>query len=184
MYQFKGKQKMLIISLKKVSKNEQHDYAHKLLSVLLRKNGIEYGSETKIEYGDKGKPFLAEYPDVYYNLTHADGITACLVCGRECGIDAEPVKKVRPAVIRRAFSENEQRIMDAVPEQDKAEMFTRFWTLKEAYVKTLGIGISYPLDKVEFAFEDKKIVTNIKGYEFVQYILCGGKYIVSYCIKE
>ncbi|MBQ8297619.1 MAG: phosphopantetheine-protein transferase, partial [Ruminococcus sp.] len=65
-----------MISLKELPHKEQHSYAHRLLRECLKACGIEYNENTPIVYGELGKPSLAEFPDVHYNVTHADGITA------------------------------------------------------------------------------------------------------------
>ncbi len=174
---------MLIISMKSIPKSAQHDYAHRLLRVCLAKCGVDYNENTAVVRGAQGKPSLAEYPDLHYNVTHSDGITACVVCDTECGIDAERVREYRPNVIKRVFSEGEKTLIENAPDEEKNLLFFRLWTLKEAYVKTLGIGISYPMNTVEFSFEGGEIRTDIEGYSFKQYILGGGEFVVSVCEK-
>lgn len=175
---------MLIISTKQIPKSSQHDYAHSLLRVCLAKKGINYNENTKIMRSEMGKPSLAEYPDVHYNVTHSDGITACKVSENECGIDAERVRAFRPNVIKRTFSENEKALMETAPDEEKNLLFFRLWTLKEAYVKAMGIGVSYPMNTAEFSFDGSEIRTNIEGYSFKQYILSDGEFVVSVCEKK
>lgn len=176
---------MLIISLKSVPKDGQHSHAHSLLRACLILHGIEYTCDTPLSVGEYGKPSLAEHPEIRFNLTHSDGIAACIVSGHECGIDAEPVKKYRPNVVRRAFSEEEKAALDALAsDEERAMLFTRIWTLKEAYVKALGIGISFPLNTVSFSFADGRITASVEDFEFRQYIVDGGKAVVSVCIKK
>ncbi len=175
---------MLIISTKQVPKSAQHDYAHSLLRVCLAKKGIDYDKDTKILHSEMGKPSLTEYPDIHYNVTHADGITACTVGESECGIDAERVRAYRPNVIKRTFSESEKALMESTPDEEKNLLFFRLWTLKEAYVKAIGIGVSYPMNTVEFSFDGSEIRTDIEGYSFKQYILNDGEYVVSVCEKK
>lgn len=172
---------MLIISLKKLSHDKQHEYAHKLLRSCLKKSGIDYSDKTEIICGEYGKPALADYPGIHYNITHADGITACITGKTECGIDAEMVRRYRPNVIRRAFSDAEKKLMDEAAEEEKNLLFFRLWTLKEAYVKAIGIGVSYPMSTAEFSFDGDEIIADIEGYSFKQYILGDGEYVVSIC---
>ncbi len=174
---------MLIISLKKIPKSGQHEYAHKLLRECLKPFGIDYTENTPIAKSEHGKPSLAEYPHIHYNVTHSDGITACISACKECGIDAERVRDYRPNVIKRAFSESEKALIEKAPDEEKNLLFFRLWTLKEAYVKALGIGVSYPLNTAEFSFDGGEIRTNIKGYSFKQYLLGGGAFVVSVCEK-
>lgn len=171
---------MLIISLKELPHSGQHEYAHKLLGSCLKACGIEYSENTRITIGEYGKPSLTDYPSVHYNVSHADGITVCLVSGNECGADAEKIRPYRPNVIKRAFSESEKALIENAPESERDLLFFRLWTLKESYVKALGIGVSYPMKTAEFSFDGDEIVTNIKGYGFKQYVI-DGRFVAAVC---
>ncbi len=172
---------MLMISIKDMDKKELHTHAHRLLRECLRPLGIDYGEDTPVIKGKMGKPSLADRPDIHYNLSHANGIAACIVSEQECGIDCENVREHRPNVMKRAFSANERQMVENASAEERDLLFFRLWTLKEAYVKALGTGISYPMDKAEFSFRGGEIVTNIKDCRFRQYIISGGKYVVAVC---
>lgn len=174
---------MLMISITDMDKRAFHGHAHKMLRECLRVKGIEYGENTPVVKGELGKPSLAEHPEIHYNLSHANGIAACMVSDCECGIDCENVRDFRPNVMKRAFSDKEREMVEKAPESEKNLLFFRLWTLKEAYVKALGIGISYPMNTAEFSFDGENIITEIKGFRFRQYILKGGRYVVSLCEK-
>jgi len=171
---------MLEISLEKIPRAKQHDYAHAMLSKQLAELDIDCVSAV-ICRNSHGKPFLQDYPDIHFNLSHADGITACYVGRYEAGIDAEKIRPYRDGVLKRAFSDAERLLIEKT--SDKDLMFFRLWTLKESFVKALGIGVSYPLKTAEFGFDGERIVTDIKGYRFRQYIIAG-RYVVSLCRKE
>lgn len=176
---------MLLISLMEVPKKEQRNHAHNLLRECLKTRKINYiTDQTPITRGEHGKPSLAEYPEIMYNMSHANGIAVCLMTDRECGVDCEGVRPYRPNVVKRAFSDSEKQLIENAPESERDLLFFRLWTLKEAYVKAIGIGISYPLNTVEFSFEGNKITTSVEGYKFRQYILKDGKFVVSVCIKK
>ena len=172
---------MLMISMTDIEKRQLHDHAHKLLRECLKLRCVEYNDTTPITKGKFGKPALAERPDIHYNLSHANGIAACMISDYECGIDCENVRSYRPNVAKRVFSENEQKMFEAAPENEKDILFFRLWTLKEAYVKAIGVGISYPMNSVEFSFSGDEIISNRDECRFRQYTIDGGKYIVSVC---
>ncbi len=174
---------MLMISITDMEKKAFHSHAHRLLRECLRPYGIDYNEDTPVIKGKMGKPALAEHPDIHYNLSHADGIAACMVSDGECGIDCERIRTFRPNVMKRAFSVSERSMVENAPEDMKNELFFRLWTLKEAYVKAIGTGISYPLDTVVFGFENGAITTNVQEFRFRQYIICGGEFVVSVCEK-
>ncbi len=167
-----------------IPKKMQHDHAYKLLRECLKTRNIAYSEDLRIEKGKYGKPYLAEYPDVRYNISHAESIAACIVSDSECGIDCEKVNKLREGVLRRAFSEKEREMISSAEEDERDLLFFRLWTLKESYIKAIGTGLSYPLETAEFLLNSGKFHTNIKGWHFRQYILRENKYVVSICEKS
>lgn len=175
---------MLMISIMDIPKKMQHDHAHNLLRECLKSRKISYSENSAIAKGEYGKPYLADYPDVKYNISHADGISACIVSDSECGIDCEKVRKLREGVLRRAFSEREREIIAGAAEEERDLLFFRLWTLKESYIKAIGTGLSYPLETAEFLPSSREIHTNIKGYHFKQYLLRENKFVVSLCTKS
>lgn len=172
---------MLMISMTNTDKKQLHSYAHKMLREALKLRNVNYTEYTPIIKNDMGKPSLAERPDIHYNLSHAEGIAACMISDYECGIDCEKVRDFRPNVIKRVFSENEKKMFEDTPDSEKALLFFKLWTLKEAYVKAIGIGISYPMDKAEFSFSENGITSNIDGCRFRQYIIGKKRFVVSIC---
>lgn len=172
---------MLMISIQDIPKGEQHTHAHRLLRECLKPLNIDYSENTAITKNKYGKPSLSEYPEIKYNISHADGVSACIVSEYECGIDCESVREYRPNVMKRAFSENEKNMILSAPENQHNLLFFRLWTLKESYIKAIGMGLSFPLNQADFSFENNKITSNITDCRFRQYILHDGKFIVSIC---
>jgi 4'-phosphopantetheinyl transferase len=54
-------------------------------------------------------------------------------------------------IAARFFAPAECRQLDAAPADSRRELFFAFWTLKEAYIKATGHGLSMPL--ADFAFD-------------------------------
>lgn len=173
---------MILISIKDIPKKKQSAHAHALLRECLKKYGINYSDDTPVTKNKYGKPSLTERKDIHFNLSHADGITACFVSDAECGIDCELIREYRPNVMKRVFSDSEQKMLMSAPENERDMMFFRLWTLKEAYIKAIGIGLSFPMRDIEFSFGNGCIFSNAEEYEFKQYII-KNKYIVSICKK-
>ncbi len=173
---------MLIISLKALTHEQQHDYAHSLLKSCLLYHGTELNEDKDFIFNKYGKPSLKDFPDIHFNVTHADGITAAVTSCVPCGIDAEPVREYRPNVMRRVFSESERKLVEEALPEKRDELFFRLWTLKESYVKMLGIGISYPMKTVEFSFEGGGIISSAENCRFRQYVI-DGRFVVSVCRK-
>lgn len=100
--------------------------------------------------GPHGRPEL--HPScgraLSFNLTHTHGYVACAVSGSpEVGVDAERLRE-RPSLLgvaERFFSRAEVEGLAALPEPDRLRHFFTTWTLKEAYLKARGVGLSLPL---------------------------------------
>ena len=172
---------MILFSTEEVPKAEQHKHAHLLLSKALKEFGIDYVPDvTPVVFGEHGKPSLAGHPEIHYNISHADGIAAVKVSEFECGIDCERVRECDPRVMKRVCTQAEQAAIKSAPENERALLFFRLWTLKEAYVKALGRGLSFPMCQAEFAFEGDEILTALSGCSFSQYVV-NDEFIVAVC---
>jgi len=109
----------------------------------------------ELVYGARGKPALAPgYADtgLRFNVSHCDDLTLyAFSCGREIGIDVEAVRPIGDAddIAARFFSQREKRAYRALEPGDRPLGFFQCWTRKEAFIKALGDGLSYPLDRFD-----------------------------------
>ena len=176
---------LLMITLSKADdKSSQHKLAYSLLRECLRPLGIGYTDDTPLLIGKHGKPALEEHPDVHFNVSHSSGIAACIVSERKCGIDCEKVGSYRQRVAERVCTEAEKAMLAEVTGDELDTLFFRLWTLKEAFIKAIGIGLAYPMNTVGFSFSGDEIICTEAGYSFRQYVLRGGEYVVSVCEKD
>ncbi len=128
--------------------------AHGLLRRVLAQHTGVVPQALLFETGDYGRPEFSG-PEatgpLRFNLTHTPGLAACAVAdGRAIGVDAEHLARnidLR-AVSARVFSAAERHGLDALSGKDATERFFLLWTLKEAYVKALGLGFSLPLRNI------------------------------------
>lgn len=103
-------------------------------------------------YGAQGKPAFppdAEGNRIRFNLTRSQGLGLLAVqVDEDLGIDLE---RVRPfpdalAVARRLFAPAEYEALRSLPSEEHSIAFFRYWTRKEAVVKSLGRGLSIPVN--------------------------------------
>ena len=134
--------------------------AHGLLRTTLSGFSDLRPNDWRFEAGSHGKPALAPGISVLplsFNLSHARGIVACVVAlGADVGLDVELVTRITDwrGIASRYFSASEVAQIDCVAEGDRATRFFELWTLKEAYAKALGVGLSQALDAAAFALAD------------------------------
>jgi 4'-phosphopantetheinyl transferase len=137
----------------------QYLSAHALLRQVLSNYAPYRPEQWRFLRGPHGKPEIAlvpGMPPLHFNLSHTRGMVACIV-GYDCvcGIDVEeiqPNKDLR-SVAPTIFSEAELSYLDAQDEATWLQHFFTLWTLKEAYVKAIGLGLSVPLRQISFYFD-------------------------------
>lgn len=159
---------------------EQHKIAYALLSEALEKHfGI---TGFTIEKNEKGKPFLAEYPDVHFNISHCDGLAVCGISSGEIGVDAELIRGFSQKVMTRIFSEEEQSLISSSENPDTD--FFRIWTLKESLCKFTGDGIFSGLSEYSFDISrDEPVCPKAADKIFTQKII-EKKWVVSVCAHD
>jgi 4'-phosphopantetheinyl transferase len=137
--------------------------AHRLLCYALKRT---YGIEPRPEdwgAGQNGKPYLKNIKGIHFNISHSGRVAMCAVNNEPVGVDVEMVRPFSDNVIRRIMSAEEREALASVQDRDK--LFFKIWTLKEAYLKFTGSGIS-ALDSITVYPTKDGIVTNAEGCKF------------------
>lgn len=124
------------------------------------------------DVGPGGKPVLAGYSHgLSFNLSHSRGRAVIAVSdGREVGIDVE---EERPdvdmlSIASAYFCRSElAAIRSAPPVQQRSEVF-RFWVAKEAVLKGEGLGLGFPLDRLEIRFGADRQSARVRSLDRVR----------------
>jgi 4'-phosphopantetheinyl transferase len=88
-----------------------------------------------------------------FSLSHTRGLVVCAVAIKDAvGVDVEwPGREVAHAELsRRFFAPAEADWLAALPPEEQHAAFFELWTLKEAFIKAVGVGMAMPL--ADFAF--------------------------------
>jgi len=93
----------------------------------------------QISYGKFGKPYLSDFPQCHFNISHSGQYVVCAVYNAPIGVDIQQIVPYRSDVAIRVFSPAELRQIEN--SSDPSAEFTRLWTRMEARIKALGIGI-------------------------------------------
>ena len=125
-----------------------------LRKLLAARLGVQPES-VEFRYGVRGKPALADRcaeSGLRFNLSHAVDVAACAFSWvPEIGIDIESIRVIPDAeeIAARFFSRRENEAYRGLDPDDRPQGFFNCWTRKEAFVKALGDGLSYPLDRFD-----------------------------------
>jgi len=97
-------------------------------------------SKQKFAYTMYGKPYLSNYSNVHFNISHSGEYVICAVSNKPVGVDIQKIGQYNYDVAKRVCNETElKQIEDSL---DKASEFTKLWTQKEAVLKMYGTGIA------------------------------------------
>ncbi|UCE62812.1 MAG: 4'-phosphopantetheinyl transferase superfamily protein [Nitrospirota bacterium] len=121
--------------------------------VLSRYLGVEPAA-LEFTRNEFGKPALAEPSGcpITYSLSHTKGLSVCAVAFEQMiGVDVESLQRTpsHRDISKRFFAAPEAAYLETIDEGQKRAEFIRLWTLKEAFVKARGLGLSIPLNSFE-----------------------------------
>ena len=129
-----------------------------------------------IEYGKNGKPF-SKKSNLHFNISHSGEWVALAVGQNEIGVDIECHNIGNEKLAKRVFTPLEQSWL----KENEQSAFEHLWTLKEAVMKQLGIGLSLgaqSFDVLAFLKNDFVCVDNNKLYAKTKFF---DNYAISVC---
>ena len=142
-----------------------------LLTKALGKNGVA----PDLAYGENSKPYLADKTNTHFSITHSDQWVFLAVADCEIGIDAQLPRKVCPRLAARSTSPEEL----AWVKENTEPNFTRLWTMKEAYLKYTGTGLTVPVRSITVSVppadgydEQNECYWSLLAYEGIPLSVC------------
>lgn len=101
-------------------------------------------SELKISKTAHGKPILKSHPQLHFNISHSGKKWAIALSEYSIGVDIQHIKnKDYQKLWCRFFHPQEVHFLNSLDKQEQLNHFFKIWTMKEAYVKCIGTGISH-----------------------------------------
>jgi len=126
---------------------------HRAISHLWPRKGTDW----RFVRNEYGKPRVEPECGLRFNLANSVEMVVCVAgWGGEVGVDVEPYTRAG-AILELAnevFSPLELAQLERLPQDLKLERALSLWTLKEAYIKARGMGLSLPLKEISFLFDD------------------------------
>lgn len=152
-----------------VGKGDLWKSGREIVRKLLLLSGIE--EPVEICESQYGKPYIKEYDNIEFNISDTDSYIAVAINDENIavGIDIESLeRKYNPKIVEKIFTENEKKEMEK--SSNKAHTFYEIWTLKEAYLKAIGTGLTREIrmiDTTKESFRQNCLVRIIQKYNLV-----------------
>jgi 4'-phosphopantetheinyl transferase len=108
-----------------------------------------------------GKPKLKLDNGIFFNLSHTKGVAVIAVSKIEqLGIDIEKINSEKKVdnVVTYYFHPDESKLLKSLPSDKVVKTFYSIWTLKEAYIKAKGLGLSIALNQFNFELPSEKLL--------------------------
>jgi 4'-phosphopantetheinyl transferase len=125
--------------------------------------------EIGIVAGDRGKPRLAG-SELSFSAARTAGFALYATSWTmEVGVDIEAIRATADidGIVARFMSPAEQRALMCLPPRQRLEACFQCWTRKEAFVKGIGTGLSFPLRDVDVWDGDGRSTT-VSGWSVHQ----------------
>jgi 4'-phosphopantetheinyl transferase len=113
-------------------------------------------ADWRFEEGTFGRPEIVARsgcPPLRFSLSHTHGLAACAVTlEMDIGLDVEAIDRDIDvaSIAEHVFSVQERQCLAACGGSEQRDLFFRYWTLKEAYIKAVGAGMTLPLQSISF----------------------------------
>jgi 4'-phosphopantetheinyl transferase len=137
-------------SIKNKHLHKRYVEIHAQLRIVLGDATDAAPEQLRIHKAEYGKPYLADFPDLAFNLSHtANKMVVAMAYNCALGVDIEQCKlrKTLAALVDKCFAQEEKSYWQQLPEAQQAQAFYQFWVRKEAFVKATGRGIALGLNQ-------------------------------------
>ena len=166
--------------------------ARELLLSALKKEYALSEECLRVERGEKGKPYLAGYPDIHISISHSGPYVACAFGDKPVGIDLEMWKahpKWRRIVDKMHPREQEElmQVCGGIISPDTMEPVREFcdlWVRKESFLKALGEGLRIPLAAFDTTCEPVGQELRKEVYVLRTYPLEQERLSMAVCVQE
>ena len=141
-----------------------------LLRYALRNEYAITDIKPEFVFGNNGKPYLKQYPEIFFSLSHCRNACACILSKNETAVDITDIRKI---MLRTAkyFCSTEELEAAQTAKDIPAELI-RLWTMKECYSKIDGSGLS----------ADFKLITSKKLSDI--HIIKNERYYAAYFSEQ
>ncbi|KPJ67459.1 MAG: hypothetical protein AMJ43_04175 [Coxiella sp. DG_40] len=151
-----------------IQHQERFIVVHGILRQLLANYLSTASKKINFIYDNYGKP---KVENIRFNISHSQDLALfAFTKYSDVGVDIEFVKKDFDGdnIAHRFFSEYEIQSLSKLPSAKRSSAFFNCWTRKEAFIKAIGKGLSFPLNKfdVDISHSQKSLLLNVRSNEY------------------
>lgn len=117
-----------------------------------------------LRHSREGQPYLENHPEIHLSFTRTEGLLGLALAPWPVGLDAETRKPLDSFVARKILGSGERASLG--DSKDPEGDLLRYFTLKEAYGKAMGTGLSYEFRKTGFSFQGEHITSPLPCCRF------------------
>jgi 4'-phosphopantetheinyl transferase len=123
-------------------------YAHSAMRLILANYLNTKACALEFKVYSHGKPYL-DCSAIEFNLSHSkDKALLAVGLNYAMGIDIEFFSdRDFIGLAKHSFSDQEQKALTSCNEEELRSCFFHIWSQKEAFIKALGLGLSYPTSR-------------------------------------
>lgn len=140
----------------------EKDKVRSIISELLLKYALKKYFNVNLEdceicFNVYGKPYIYYGANLKFNLSHSGDIVICSISNHNMGVDVEENTSLSLDTVINCLHKEEKVQLNNFALKDRIKLFYDFWVLKESYLKYLGIGLNYPVEKIGFEIKNEKV---------------------------
>lgn len=110
-------------------------------------------NDVDIVRNEHGKPYLSGIGQrVFFNISHSGDYLLCALSDEEVGVDIERKGAAKTEVAERFFNPVEITEIQRLDGAEQDDLFFRYWSAKESFLKYTGKGLTRPLSSFIVSF--------------------------------
>lgn len=128
-------------NIKNENSRMQSAYAYVLLRLAL-KRGYGITEPPEFTFGERGKPFLKDRSDVFFNMSHCKNAVICAVSDSPVGVDIQDIRPLKISAAKKFCTESELLEAEKLSDEEQTRFLCRLWSIKESVSKMTGVGFA------------------------------------------
>ena len=135
----------------------------------------------RLSRNEYGKPFVDGHEEIGFSLSHSGCMVVFASWDRPVGVDVEEITDLDLSLFGRFLSSRETRMIAAAA--DPLQTFFRIWTVREAFAKQTGQGLSvFEREAPEIDYTGERIL--FRGNTLMIRTFVSAGHVISLCAES